>query len=84
MAISLPQHIVQAIANSPKGMIPTGIKAVENTAKTLTSKRDYVSTKGPNFGNTYTKYGGVVSVLKSGPTPASVKQASAQRNAKNK
>ena len=56
-------------------------KNIAKGAKTLTSKKDYVSTKGPNYGNTYTRYGGVVSVLKKSATPATTKQANEQRQA---
>lgn len=52
---------------------------VADGAKTLTSKKDYLSTSGPNQGNTYTRYGGLVSVLKKGATAASKEEAYKKR-----
>jgi len=84
MTIQLPKHIVDAIAKSPRGVVPSGIKAVKETAKavgdSVTGKKTYVSTRGSNYGNTYRKIG-PVSVLKSASTPATVKQANVQRQA---
>lgn len=60
-----------------KSFIGSVGKGIANAGETLTSKKDYVSTRPSNFGDTYTRYGGLVSVLKKGATPESIKQARA-------
>lgn len=78
------QKLYNSIVNSPKGVAPAGIQVAKQVAKQLTKKEEYVSQKRGNLGNTYTRYAGVVSVLKKPATPATRKQAFEQKKAKEK
>ena len=63
------------------------VENIQSAAKTLISKRDYVSTRPENFGHKYTRYGGVISIMnRNSKTPESVAEAKrlkqAEREAK--